>query len=483
VSDILSEIQIEEELFKRQARLSMAHFVAYTNPKYQFNWHHKYIIKKLEAFARGEIKRLMILAPPRHGKSELASRILPGWIFGQNPSARIIACSYSADLASDMNADVQRVMTAQPYHDLFPDSSLNTKSNITSLQPKRNASRFDIVNNSGYYISTGVGGPITGKGADFGIIDDPVKNKEEAFSPVFREKVWQWYTSTFYTRLEGEGAICLIMTPWHEDDLAGRLLKQMKDDPAADQWDVVRLPAIKDNMDSHYDPRQLGDPLWPDKYDIVALSRIRSIIQSHFQALYQLRPSAEDGNIIKKEWFGRFNPSEVRATTVNFYIDTAYTDNKKNDRTAILAYFVHNKHLYIRSCRAVWKNFPDLIKFLKAYVVENGYTGNSRIYIEPKASGKSVAQQLKAETNLNIIEDKPPSDSKEVRVRSKTAILESGRVLLPEDALWVGEFLDECATFPNSAHDDQVDALMGAINLAFATNTPSMSGHSYDDLN
>jgi predicted phage terminase large subunit-like protein len=482
VSDLITELQIEEELFRRQSRRSMAHFVAYTNSRYQFNWHHRYIIKRLEAFARGEIKRLMILAPPRHGKSELASRQLPGWIFGQNPEARIIACSYSADLASDMNADVQRIMTSPGYHDLFPDSSLNTKSNITSLQPKRNASRFDIVNHSGYYISTGVGGPITGKGADFGIIDDPVKNKEEAFSAVFREKVWQWYTSTFYTRLEGEGKICLIMTPWHEDDLAGRLQKQMKDDPNADQWEIVRLPAISGTVNEIYDPRCPNEALWPEKYDIKNLYRIRSIIQSHFQALYQLRPSAEEGNIIKKEWFQYYNPVEVKPTTVNFYLDTAYTDNKQNDRTAILAYFVNNRHLYVKSSRAVWKNFPDLIKFLKTYVVENGYTGASKIYIEPKASGLSVGQQLRSDTNLNIVFDKPPKDSKETRVRAKTSVLESGRVLLPQDALWVPEFLAELASFPNAAHDDQVDALMGAISLAFSGTGVSMSGINYDNL-
>ena len=482
MSDLLTELQIEEELFRREARRSMAHFVAYTNPKYQFSWHHRYIIKRLEAFARGEIKRLMVLAPPRHGKSELASRTLPAWIFGQDPTQRIIACSYSADLASDMNADVQRIMTSPAYHDLFPHSSLNTKSNITSLQPKRNASRFDIVNNTGYYISTGVGGPITGKGADKGIIDDPVKNKEEAFSPVFREKVWQWYTSTFYTRMEGEGSICLIMTPWHEDDLAGRLLKQMKDDPDADQWEVVRLPAIATDPKEAYDPRKIGDALWPEKYSIKDLSRIRSIIQSHFQALYQLRPSAEEGNIIKKEWFGYYNPVEVKPTTVNFYLDTAYTDNKQNDRTAILAWFVRDRHIYVRSSRAVWKNFPDLIKFLKTYVVENGYTGSSKIYIEPKASGLSVGQQLKSDTNLNIVFDKPPKDSKETRVRAKTSVLEAGRVLLPQDALWLPEFLAELASFPNAAHDDQVDALMGAISVSFGGNGQSMSGLSFDSL-
>ncbi len=308
MSDLITELQIEEELFRRQARRSMAHFVAYTNPKYQFSWHHRYIIKRLEAFARGEIKRLMILAPPRHGKSELASRNLPAFCFGINPEERIIACSYSADLAADMNTDVQRIMTSDAYAELFPESTLNKKNAVTVLQPKRNSSRFDIVNHKGYYLSTGVGGPITGKGADKGIIDDPVKNKEEAFSPVFREKVWQWYTSTFYTRMEGEGSICLIMTPWHEDDLAGRLLKQMKDDPDADQWEVVRLPAISTDLREAYDPRNIGEALWPEKYSIKDLSRIRSIIQSHFQALYQLRPSAEEGNIIKKEWFGYYNP-------------------------------------------------------------------------------------------------------------------------------------------------------------------------------
>lgn len=459
----------------------MPHFVAYTMPRYQFNWHHKAIIRKLEAFTRKEITRLIITCPPRHGKSQLVSRHLPAWIFGQNPDARIIACSYSASLASDMNTDTQRIMTSEEYVDLFPKASLNPKNVVTLTQPKRNSERFDIVGANGHYICAGVGGPITGKGADYAIIDDPIKNKEEAFSPVFRERLWQWYASTLYTRLEEQGAILLTLTRWHEDDLAGRLLKQMKEDPDADQWEVVNFPAIKEDDTNPDDPREIGEALWPGKYDLEALTKIRTNVQSHWFPLYQQRPSAEAGNIIKKDWFQTYEPHTVRLGPVNFYLDTAYTDNKKNDRTAVITYAKSGRNLYIVDCRAVWKDFPELIRFLKGHFAQMGYTGASRIYIEPKASGKSVVQQLKAETGLNVIEDKPPTEAKEVRVRSITPIIEAGRVLIPEGALWADAFLDECASFPNAAHDDMVDALVGAINKSLRTSGIQMSGSDYDE--
>lgn len=456
-------------MLKVWAKKSLEGFIQLTMPDYQFNWHHLYMIDKLERFAAGEIKRLMVFMPPRHGKSQLVSRHLPAYIFSRNPNARVIACSYSADLASAMNRDVQRLMDSEAYRETFPESQLNSKNVVTTQSWLRNNTVFEIVNSKGFYICAGVGGPITGKGGDFAIIDDPVKNAEEAASPTIRNKHWEWFTSTFYTRLEKDGAILLTMTRWNEDDLAGRLLRLAQDSEEADKWEIINFPAICENDENPEDPRQPGEALWRDKYDEAKLATIKSSVGSRVWAsLYQQRPAPAEGGLIKKDWFSTYQENELTGKEiVNFYLDTAYTEKQENDPTAILAYIQKGNKIYIKRSATARKSFPDLIAWIRSFAHENGYTSRSRIVIEPKASGLSVVQQLKRESGLNVIADKPPKDSKVTRVNSVSAIIEAGRVLIPERANWTDQFLHECAVFPNGSHDDQVDCLVGAINQAF----------------
>ena len=217
---------IAQEARKELARRSMAEFTLYTDERYQMNWHHRLICEYLDKWINKDVKRLMVFTAPRHGKSELVSRKLPAYIFGRNPDTSIISASYSADLASRMNRDVQRIMDEYRYIELFPESRLYGK-NLKDANGKflRNSDIFEIVNHRGVYRSAGVGGGITGMGGEYIIIDDPVKNREEANSEVYREKLWDWYTSTLYTRLEKDGCILVTLTRWHEDDLAGRLLE------------------------------------------------------------------------------------------------------------------------------------------------------------------------------------------------------------------------------------------------------------------
>lgn len=223
----------------------MLAFTTYTMPTYEVGWHHRAVCEALDDLYAGIITRLMISMPPRHGKSELVSRRFPSYILGRDPDAQVIATSYSADLASMMNRDVQRIMDSEEYARIFPETRLGA-SNIRSLAggTLRNSDIFEVVGHRGRYRSAGVGGGITGMGMQFGIIDDPFKNREEADSPTIREKVWDWYTSTFYTRLEKNARVLVTCTRWHEDDLSGRLLRLQEEDPEADQWVEIRLPAI-----------------------------------------------------------------------------------------------------------------------------------------------------------------------------------------------------------------------------------------------
>lgn len=453
-----------QEVKQEKARRKLRNFIAYTMPEYNFNWHHEYMIERLQAFVEGRVNRLMVFMPPRHGKSQLVSRHAPAFIFGQNPDARIIACSYSADLASSMNRDVQRIMTSEEYVSLFPEARLNSKNVVTTQNWLRNSTIFEIVERKGYYVSAGVGGAITGKGADFAIIDDPVKNAEEAASPTYRQRHWDWYTSTLYTRLEKGGSVLLTLTRWHEDDLAGRLLALQEENADADRWEVISFPAVREDFKDKNDPREVGEPLWPDKYDKSRLDSIRSSVGSRvWSSLYQQRPAPDEGGLIKGRWFSWYNPTEATEGKVNFYVDTAYTEKQKNDPTAILAYWRQGDDLYLKSCATVRKEFPDLVRWIQSFVKENGYTSRSRIIVEPKASGLSVVQQLKQQTSLNVMKDTPPKDGKVARVNAVSAIIEAGRIHVPKGRGWVDPFLNECKVFPNGVHDDRVDCLVGAI--------------------
>jgi hypothetical protein len=267
------EYELELEDARERARKGLLNFTLYTKPNYSVQWYHRALCRKLNDFAAGKIKRLMVFMPPRHGKSELVSRRLPAFIFGRNPNAQIIATSYAADLAFRMNRDVQRIIDDPRYGQLFPNTTLNN-SNVRTVADGsylRNSDMFEIVGHTGVYRAAGVGGGITGMGGDFLIIDDPIKDQEQADSEVYREKVYDWYASTLYTRAEGDAGILITLTRWHEGDLAGRLLAQAATDPEADQWEVFNFPALKEGAPDEIDHREVDEALWPDKYPVTRL--------------------------------------------------------------------------------------------------------------------------------------------------------------------------------------------------------------------
>lgn len=476
-SELVRELEIEKELFRREARNDFQSFVAWTMPDYFFNWHHIHLIRKLEAFQLGKVKRLMVFMPPRHGKSQLVSRHLPAWIFGQNPNAKIIACSYSADLASSMNRDVQRIIMDHPYQELFPETCLNQRNVVTQNQARRTGTLFDIVGKEGRYLSAGVGGPITGQGADYAIIDDPIKNQEEAESPVYREKLWNWYKSTLYTRLEKGAGVLITLTRWHEDDLAGKLLKQMKEEDG-EKWEIIDFPAIKTNHSNPDDPRQIGEALWRSKYNEKRLAVIKKTIGTRYwNALYDQDPVEEGGNIIKEEWFVKYHKHHIDPPRINFYLDSAFTNKTQNDPSAIMAYFELNNNLYIWHSKAVRMSFTDLVVFLEAYIKSYGSRAGY-LKVEPKASGLDIIDYLRKETNLTVIEDDPPKDSKVTRVYAATPYMEGGRVLVPDGEEWVNELMAELKGFPVAKHDDQVDCLVGAIKDTIKDEGIFMVGYS-----
>jgi hypothetical protein len=315
-----------------KAQNSLLSFTEATKKDYHSSWHHKLFCSYLDKFVEGEIKKLMIFCPPRHGKSELVSRRLPAYIFGKSPDTSVIACSYGADLASRMNRDVQRIMSQPEYAKIFPKTKLWDK-NVRSVADGsylRNSEIFEIVNHKGVYRCAGVGGGITGMGGHRLILDDPIKNAEEAYSKVYREKVWEWYTSTFFTRLEKDGGICITLTRWHDDDIAGRLLKL----PDAAEWTIVSLPALREDLDNPEDPREMGQALWPEKYNKKALSSIKTTIGSRdWNSLYRQQPTSESGDLFQKHFWRFYKQSQLphRFDMLSISCDMAFKDTKTSD--------------------------------------------------------------------------------------------------------------------------------------------------------
>jgi hypothetical protein len=268
-----------------------AEFIRAVMPEYIFNWHHLVLIDALQRLAERQFERLIIMLPPRHGKSQLVSRLFPAWMFARNIQEQIILASYSADLASAMNRDVQRIITGDAYRVIFPDTKLS-EGKETGLV--RNNSRFDIVGSKGYLISAGVGGGITGAGATVGIIDDPVKNAAEADSQTYRNTAWEWYTTTFKTRFEPNAIEVICQTRWHEDDLTGRILKQIEEGESETATEIINLPALCEHPEQY---REIGAALWEGKYSRGKLLRMQQDLGSRaWNALYQQRPAPQEGN-------------------------------------------------------------------------------------------------------------------------------------------------------------------------------------------
>jgi len=266
-------------------------YAAYQWPAYQLAPHHRLIARHLEMVERGEITRLMITMPPRHGKSMLASEFFPAWYMGRNPDHYVVTATYAQELADDFGRKVKNQIEGPDFKAVFPGVGLSDDS--------KSAKRFHIdgshggiehgTTQRGAFYAVGVGGPLTGRGAHLLLIDDPVKNREDAESEVIRKKTKDWYTSTAYTRLMPGGRIVLIQTRWHEDDLAGWL----QDEHQHEGWTILNLPAIDDD----------GNALWPEQYDVEALERIkRALPPRDWSALYQQRPAPETGDYFKRDW-------------------------------------------------------------------------------------------------------------------------------------------------------------------------------------
>jgi len=429
----------------RQARADLACYSAALWPPFELAPHHRLIIEKLEAVERGEIDRLMIFLPPRHGKSLITSTLFPAWYLGRHPDRSVIASSYGQELASDFGRRVRGFTTDDLHRAIFPECRVVDDSNAVH--------RFGLTAGGNYY-AVGAGGPITGRGGDLLLIDDPIKSREDANSATFRRNLQSWYENVLYTRLEPRGAIVLIETRWHEDDPAGWLLREH----ASEGWIVISLPAIAEPHDAL--GRAEGDALWPEKFPLPTLERIREAIGgSAWASLYQQRPAPEAGAIFQRDSFRTIPAGESSYSRIVFSMDTAFKAGAANDYSVIEVWAEAKTGYHLLHVVRERLEFPALQSRAVALAA---FWKPHCVLIEDAASGQSLIQSLKAETRLPILPVRPQGD-KVSRANGVSPLIESGRVFLPESAAWRDEFLDEATAFPAAAHDDQVDAMTQAL--------------------
>jgi predicted phage terminase large subunit-like protein len=439
----------EQKQIIQAGKSNLIDFSIITNPKYQSNWHHELIADKLERVERGECKRLMIFMPPRHGKSQLASIDFPAWYLGRNPDKEIITASYSGDLATDFGSKTRDKVNDEVYRLMF---DVRLKSDEQSKSKWRTSK-------GGSYTSTGIGGPLTGRGANILLIDDPVKNREEADSETMRDKVWDWYISTAYTRLEKDGAVILIMTRWNLDDLAGRLLEAQD---TGDEWEILNLSAIAEEDEEW---RKKGEPLWPEKYDLEALKSIKNTIGIYdWACLYQQNPVPSDRQEFKREWFKYWNENDrltIDSLDVYAMVDLAISEKEFADNTSIqvIGKAKGNPNIYKLEDLTGQLDPGQTIDYLFNLKTKYGHRF-MKVGIESVGYQKSLMWYLneamkQKEIYFDVVELKAKGE-KETRIRGLVPMYKNGMIFHNvNDRGYENELL----LFPFGKHDDRIDSM------------------------
>lgn len=409
--------------------------------------HLRYLSKQLALAAAGKMDRLMIFMPPRHGKSELASKYFPAWYLGLFPDRRVILVSSDGESAAGWGRKVRDIISEVGFETFEVEVSETSSA----------AHRWDIAGHTGGMITAGVGGTIVGKGAHLLIMDDLIKSDEQVFSKTFRDGMWDWYRSTAYPRLEPGAIIVLITTRWHEDDIAGRLLNEEK--AGGDSWTVIKFPAIAEENDVL--GRQPGQVLWPERFPKAEILRKKKVLQDYwFSAVYQQRPAPAEGGAFKRSWWQYYNPlfPPVFEEVIQSW-DLAFKDTKTS------AYVCGQVWGRIGADRYALDQVRDRLNFIETLSAVTGLSAKwpeaHLKLIEDKANGPAVISVLRK--RITGIIPYNPVGSKEARAAAVSPTVQSGNVYLPRGASWVPGFIEEHAIFPNSTYKDQVDTAVQAL--------------------
>ncbi len=404
-------------------------------------------LEHVEAFGDRDYKVLMVFVPPRHGKSQQCSIDFPAWYLGRNPHKEIITASYSAELAQDFGTKTRDKVESEAFRVIF--DKLNLKEDERSKAKWRTSE-------GGSYTSVGVGGSITGRGAHILLIDDPIKNREEAESEVYREKVWSWFTSTAFTRLEPGGVVVVILTRWHDDDLAGRILAHKE---LSKRVKIIKFPAIAEMEEPH---RSVGFPLWPSKYPKEALMEIKTTVGPYdWAALYQQTPILSENQEFKPAWFKTIADFEVdRMNTRNFLtIDSAMSKRAEADSTGFCDNAVNTEkywHLKAWRMKIGPEELVDTIftlhrkrRYEKIGIEKTAYLDGLKPFLD--------AEQRKRQVFLPIVELKHNQTAKEIRIRGLIPRYSSGSIYHIDG--YCKDLEEEAMRFPLGVHDDVLDSV------------------------
>lgn len=451
-SELLSlAMQYKESVERENAEKSFMGFVKRVWPSFINGRHHKVMAKKFEEIASGKIKRLIINMPPRHTKSEFASYLLPAWFLGKYPGKKIIQCSNTAELAVGFGRKVRNLVGSDVYASVFPNVSLQSDSKA--------AGRW-ATNYSGEYFAIGVGGTVTGKGADLLIIDDPHSEQEAAIAttnPEVYDKVYEWYSSGPRQRLQPGGSIVVVMTRWAKRDLTGRIVKSWVDKDG-EEWEIIDFPAILPS----------GKPLWPEFWSLKELQALKlELPLSKWNAQYQQQPTSEEGAIVKREWWKIWE--HEKPPNCDFVIqswDTAFTKNERSDYSACTTWGVfymneneEDPHVILLDAFKRRMEFPELKEVAYQHYME---WEPDAFVVEAKAAGSPLIYELR-QRGIPVQEFTPTrGNDKIARINSVSDLFASGKVWAPPTR-WAEEVIEEMAAFPNSEHDDLVDSSTQAL--------------------
>lgn len=471
--------QLEKFGEKRQvieARADFSKFVTYTFPRYRHNAFSLAVCAALEKCLRGEIKRLIINAPPQHGKSQLAAKHFPAFWLGHRPDDPVIVTSYGATLAERHSREARAIVESQAFMDVFPDVKTDAKSRAVTQWKLADPHR-------GSYLAVGLGGPITGHGGLLGIVDDPFENWEQAQSAYQRDLVWDWWRGTFLTRIWENGVIVLIMTRWHVDDLAGRLLEAEGIVENGGSWVLLRFPAIAETQEERDVKhrrmglpeglpdvlgRKPGEPLAPSRFSLDHLTRLRNIVGAMvWEAEYQGTPIVAEGNRFKTEWFEFVSPASVpdRVVRIRYWDKAATAEGQRGAYTAgvLMAYDRETGLFYVEDVvRGKW-SARDRNEVMVQTAERDGKDVVIWYEIEPGSGGKESAEYTaRLLAGYSVFGDRV-TGSKDTRMEAFAAQAEARNIKIVRGA-WNQAYLDELATVPNGPYRDQVDASVGAFN-------------------
>ena len=443
----LTEALKSKEL-QREGQDSFIRYVKHIWPDFIEGTHHKIFAEKLEKVARGELKRLIVNMPPRHTKSEFASTYFPSWILGRNPKLKVMQITHTAELAFRFGRKVRDVIDSPEYQEVFPGVQLKADS--------KSAGRWET-NGGGEAFYSGIGGAVTGRGADLLVLDD-IHSEQDALSPTALDNAWDYYSSGPRPRLQPGGSIVIVMTRWSTKDLTGRLLAKQGDDHA-DQWEIVEFPAIFP---------ETGNALWPEYWSLPELEGVKaSLPVSKWEAQWMQNPTSEEGAILKREWWRTWKHDEVpQMQYVIQSYDTAYTKKETSDFSAITTWCVFYPDenssrpalLLLDVNKGRW-DFPELKRV--AYE-QFTYWDPDTIIVEAKASGMPLTDELRQAGIPGVNYSPGKGQDKIARVNAVAPLLESGMVYVPETR-WAEELGEECAAFPFGDYDDLVDSTTQAL--------------------